>query len=245
MSEFRISEAQYRKFRVRFLAISIPISVLIVAGILVAVLFHSSRKLPISLITNLGLLAFLAGVFVVVIYKSLLNMHRWMMNYSLTISANGVSQEYDAAPLSVSSTAIKEIRKNQSGGFQVSGQTTSSGQTVIIGIPRWVDDMSKVEEQLRALAPITTNPKADRRDRLQVFCVVAAFGLFFICLLWSPYKIAEAVKGIFIIGFFGWWLYLFRATDKHPTQGARMMSRIVIFLMVSNLLLTIAKLILF
>jgi hypothetical protein len=238
MSEFRISEAQYRKFRRMFLLISIPISVLIVAGM---VFLEPIRTTGISipvLYFNLAYLLFLVALFAFLIYWILRRLHLTMMSYTLTISESGVTfDQWYAKPLSISLTDIKEIIKKRSGGFLVRGKTE------IIGVPRWVDDKSKVEEQLRALAPITTNPKFVRRSGLQALGLIVALVLF-ICLEVSTNKIAQAISNLSIVGFLGWLLYRSR-TIKDPTRDDRVMSRIILFFMVVMIIGAVVRLLLF
>ena len=240
MSEFKISEVQYRKFRRRFLSISIPISVLIVAGmIFLDPIRTTGISIPV-LFFNLAYLVFPVALFAYLIYRILRRLHRMLISYSLTISECGITfDQWYAVPLSINLTEIKEIIKTRSGGFLVRGQARNE----IINIPCWVDDIGKVEEQLRALAPITTDSRLVLRSRLHALGLLAAFVLF-ICLVGSPNKIAQAISNLSIVGFLGWLLHSIR-TSKNPTPDDRVMSRIIIFFMVGILLITIGERLLF
>jgi hypothetical protein len=207
---------------------------------MVADLFYFTGILTNFYIFHLFYLLFLIALIAFLNYRILRRLHRIVRSYTLTISESGVTlDQWYAVPLSINLTGIKEIIKTRSGGFLVRGQARNE----IINIPCWLDDIGNVEEQLRALSPITTDSKFVLRSRLQAIGLLAAL-VSFICMAVSSNKIAEAITNLSVVGFLGWLLYRNR-TIQDPTHDDRVMSWIIFFFMVIMIIASIFKLLLF
>jgi hypothetical protein len=158
-----------------------------------------------------------------------------MSSYSIIISDSGVIRDrWYAYPISISSTEIKEIIKTRNGGFLIRGLSRKD----VIFIYPWMNDIGRLEEELRALAPITTNTKVDRYLKMRLLGYVAVvviwFGLSWLC---AQNKVLESFWGVGILG----WLFYKIRTEKNATQGEKALVWVIIFFIVVILIVTIAR----
>jgi hypothetical protein len=239
MAEFKISEVKYRIIRKTFLSISIPVAALIICGIMLGGdKFESAGIDPtwrpiIHVSLQVFSLLFLLLSFSFVIHRTLRRIRRIISSYSIIISDSGVIRDrWYAYPITISRTEIREIIKTRNGGFLVRGLSRKD----IISIPPFVNDIGRLEEELRALAPITTNTKVDRYAILRLLGYVAAVVIWIGLLSVNKNRIFEYIWAVMVLG---WLLYKIR-TEKNATRGEKALGWVIIFFIVVILIATIA-----
>jgi hypothetical protein len=225
MSEFRISEVQYQKFRRKFLPYSIPVAALFVCGMMLM------DKLSFTGIVTawpiFHVLFFLLLVLFVrfLIRRTLRTFRRSIINHSIVISSESVMEKkYNAPFRTINCPEIEEIIKTKKGSFLVRGQ----GKRNIIHISRWMDKIEQIEQELQALRPITTNTKFARYFFYRPLLIALAFLAFILCFAWSNNKTAEAIRDILAAAFLVGLLYKIQ-TSKKATPKEKALSWLILF----------------
>jgi hypothetical protein len=214
MSEFRINEEQYRKFRRKFLAVYIPIFAVALALLVVTQTFTKrSSGFPTWAIVIPGFVAYIGFT----IFRLLRRQQQIMMSYSVIISSDEITREQVNTPtISISFREIKEIIKTRKGAFLIKGLH----RTDLIAIPRWLNESGELEEELQKLAPITTDKKDPLMIRYRSLLVLLAVGMY-VCLYTFQDKIVIAVSALLLVGLLGWSFYEIQVSKNVPTYTKR------------------------
>jgi hypothetical protein len=214
MSQFKISEQQYRKFRKRLLSIYIPFFCVIIAVIVVTNSYgKGGGEFPTWVIVIPVLLAYLGFI----LYRTLRRQQRIMSSYTITISESGITREQDSTPtISISFMEIKEIIKTKKGAFLVKGL----GRTDLIGIPRSLNETGELERELQVLAPITTDKKDPLKMKYRWGLMLLAIALY-ICLYSVRNKVVIVGSGLLLSGLLGWSFYEIQRSKNVTTYTKR------------------------
>src|ERR1700761_3509187 len=193
MSQFKINEEQFRKFRRRFLVIYIPFVVVAVSLIVVSDVYRTGDiGFPVWAVILPVFLAY----FGFTVYRTLRRQQRLMTSYTITIEDGDITRVQDNTPtISISFMEIKEIIKTRKGGFLIKGLQ----RTDLIAIPKWLNETGELERELQTLAPITTGKKDPLMIRYQSLLVLLAVGMY-VCLYTVQNKIATVASALVLIG---------------------------------------------
>jgi len=234
MSEFRISEEQFRKFRRKFLAIYVPVAVLVVGVFVVTDTYKShDAGFPVWALVVPIMLAY----FGFTVYRTLRRQQRLWMSYTITIEGGGITRVQANTPtISISFMEIKEIIKTRKGGFLIKGLH----RTDLIAIPKWLNETGQLEQELQTLASITTDRKDPLMIRYRSLLVLLAIGLY-VCLYSVQNKILVATSALLLTGVLGWTLYEIQIS-KNVTTYTKRSSWVYLLIIAGILYLTYIKL---
>ncbi len=234
MSQFKISEEQYRKFRRRFFAVYIPTIAVGVIAIIVANSYSSKGfDFQVWAITIPIFLIYFSFIF----YRILRRQRRILLSYTVTITDSGITREQDKTPtISISFMEIKEIIKTRKGVFVVKGLY----RTDLIAIPKWLNETGELERELQALAPITTDKKDPLMIRYRSLLMLLAVGLY-VCLYSVQNKVVIGASALVLSGLLGWSFYEIQ-TSKNVTTYAKRGSWVYLLIIASILYMTYIKL---
>jgi hypothetical protein len=234
MSEFRINEEQYRKFRRKFLAVYFPIF----AGALLWIVVMETYTKQSS-----GFPAWAAAILIFMAYigftlfRLLRRQRQILMSYSVTISSDGITREQANTPtISISFMEIKEIIKTKKGGFLIKGLH----RTDLIAIPRWLNENGQLEQELQKLAPITTDKRDPLMIRYRSLLVLLAVGMY-ICLYTFQNKVVIAASALVLVGLLGWSFYEIQIS-KNVTTYRKRSSWLYLLIIASIIYMTYIKL---
>lgn len=234
MQQFKITEAQFRKFRRKFLTIYIPAVAVVVIVIAVADAYRNdSGGFPVWAITVPLLLAY----FGFITYRTLRRQQRLMKSYTITIDGSTIIREQDNTPtISISFMEIKEIIKTRKGGFIIKGLH----RTDLIAIPRSLNETGELERELQTLAPITTGKKDPLMLRYRSLLLLVAIGMYVI-MYTVQNKIMIAVSALVLTGVLGWSFYEIQIS-KNVTTNSKRSSWFYLLVIASILYMTYIKL---
>lgn len=160
-----------------------------------------------------------------------------MKSYTLEITDTGINRRLkDIRYVSISSTTITEIIQFKKGGFLVKGR---GGEQIMI--PRGLDDTGKLEEQLRALAPITVEDKDPLNLKHRWFMLLSTAALY-LCVSIISNKTVVAVAAILAVGLTGFAVFQIR-TNKNIYAASKRGSWLYFFILGITLFLALIKLI--
>ena len=236
MQEFRISEAQFKKYQRRLLTYYIPFLVLVIAGVTVYNSYSTSTKGG-----DFAVWPILLPIFVLyfgfMVYRTIRRQRRLLMSYRIIIDDREITREQDKTPtISISFMEIKEIIKTRKGAFLVKGLN----RTDVIGIPKWLNETGELEQHLQNLGPITTDKKDPLMLRYRSALMLVGLGLY-ICVFSVHNKVIVAVSAILLAGLLGRSFYEIQ-TSKNVTTYTKRSSWFYLLIIASLLYITYIKL---
>jgi hypothetical protein len=234
MHQFKISETGFKKFRKKWLATVVPL-VAIVVLIIAAMNILSAKADP------GGSFLFVIPVMAVVLsfsfYRSLRKQRKFLLSYSVTVSGEGITREQmNTPPLSISFMEIKEIIKNEKGGFTIKGLT----RTDIIHIPYLIDNQEELEKCLQSLAPITVNTKDPFYKKYRALLSIPILGMM-ICVYAMTNKVIVGICSVLLTAFLIWAFYQMIISKNIPRNTKRN-SWVFLIIIFSIIYVTYAKL---
>jgi hypothetical protein len=233
MSEYRISEEQYRKFRRRYLTLYVP-GIAVMIAVVALIDFYATRGggFPVWIIIVPLFLVY----FSFVIYRSLRRARRMLMSYTLVVTDTDITREQDSTPtISINFMEIKEIIRTRKGAFLVKGLH----RTDLIAIPRELNETGVLEQELQTLAPITTDKKDPFMIKHRLILRMVALGMF-LCLYTVHNKPIIAASALLLSGLLGWSVYETQIS-KNVTSYAKRSSWLNLLIIAAILYLTYIK----
>ena len=130
MQQFKINEAGFKKFKKRWLTITVPIMSVVVIIITLTNTFSGKT-------VDTGYLLIVFPIVVIFLgfnmYRGFRKQKKFLASYSVTLTDNEIIREQmNTPPLTINFMEIKEIAKTEKGAFIIKGLTRAD----VIGIPQ-------------------------------------------------------------------------------------------------------------
>jgi hypothetical protein len=235
MSQYKIDDIQFKKFRKRYLLYYLPL-VIVIAVVPTAIYLYRAPSTGIDIPVWPFVLLIIIPYYLFSMNRTLRLQRRLMKSYVLTVSDTGISREqYNTQTISISFMEIREIIRTKRGGFIIRGLD----RTDTIQVPHWVDETGQLEKELQTLAPIATDVRDPLHLRYRSVLSMISLAMF-IGLILTNNKIIVAICGIGLPILLIWSLYQIQ-TSKNVTQSAKLRSWIYLLIIAGILYMSWIK----